>query len=510
MKARLVYLLTRGGAALSRLQHPVARVAAACLVMAVLSVAGYRTHAAPEPLVETTQAISATGLYSQIFALQHRGNFTAADGLLSQLTDDTLLGYVLAQRYENASYHATSAELTTWLANYSDHPQAAEMLQLAKSSGASMETLPALKQPLQGAGNVDHLGRSGMPDRWYQALRLWKEQKYAKAAPVFAAIGDDKSLNAWQRSAGAYWAYRSFTKLDQSRPANRALAAAMQFPATFYGMLATAQQGGSVQLSGTLPSIPYALWNNAAVMRARMLSSINRGDDAEAEIRQLYSHLGAAERPALISVAARLNLPNLQLRLAQLELDGDDAVVGSYPMPQPMLAAQKIIQPALMLAVARQESGFRETVRSEGGAVGMMQLMPSTAQRVLQHSKDMSLTLADNGNDGIASLHDRLNDQVMSTKMGAGYFAMLKREPAVGNNLMRLLAAYNAGPGTVGMWQTAAKQMNDPLLYMESIPYPETHNYVLQVMANYWIYQSLLGEQPRSLKQLARGQWPTA
>jgi soluble lytic murein transglycosylase-like protein len=509
MKARLVYLLTRDGAALSRLQHPAARAAFACLVIAMLTAYGYRHHTATQPLVETTQAISATSLYSQIFMLQQRGHFDAADTLLSQLMDDTLLGYVLAQRYQNPDYHASTTELTTWLANYSDHPQAAEILQLAKASGASTESLPAIKQPLQGAGSVDHLGRSTMPDRWYQALRLWKEQKYSKAAPIFTTIRNDTSLNAWQRSAGAYWAYRSFTKLEQSRAANRALANAAQFPHTFYGMLAATQQGASVKLSGALPSIPYSLWNNAAVIRARMLTAIDHSDEAETELRQLYSALATSDRRALISVAAQLHLPNLQLRIAQLEMDGDDALVASYPMPQRMLTAQNTVNPALLLAVARQESGFRETVRSESGAVGMMQMLPSTAQHVLQQSKDISLTLADNGNDGVASLHDRLNDQVMSTKMGAGYFSMLKRNPAVGNNLMRMLAAYNAGPGTVSMWQSAAKQINDPLLYMESIPYPETRNYVSQVMTNYWIYQSMLGEQPRSLKQLARGQWPT-
>ena len=503
---RLVTIQKRCGAALSRLRHPLVRAAAACVVIMALTGLGYRANTAPVPLVETPSAISATSLYVQIFALQYRGDFTAADKLLTQLTDDTLLGYVLAQRYTDPRYGATASELAAWLANYSDHPQASKIAELAHGNS----NLPTITPPLQGAGSVDHLGRSSMPDRWYGALRLWKEKSYSKAAPIFTAVADDKSLNPWQRSAGAYWAYRSFTSLDQSHAANRALAKAAQFQHTFYGILATAQQGESITLSGTLPSIPYALWNHAAVVRARMLSSINRSDDAEAELRQLYSNLDGSNRTALISVAARLNLPNLQLRLAQLDTSEADTLIGSYPIPQPMLTAQTAVNPALLLAVARQESSFRETVRSEGGAVGMMQMLPSTAQHVLRASKDASLMLADNGNDGVASLHDRLNDQVMSTKMGAGYFTMLKREPAVGNNLMRLLAAYNAGPGTIASWQSAAKQMNDPLLYMESIPYPETRNYVLQVMANYWIYQSLLGEPSRSLKQLAHGQWPTA
>ena len=71
------------------------------------------------------------------------------------------------------------------------------------------------------------------------------------------------------------------------------------------------------------------------------------------------------------------------------------------------------------------------------------------------------------------------------------------------------LAAYNAGPGTVSGWQTMATKINDPLLYIESIPYPETRNYVMQVLAHSWVYAGLLGETPSSLQELSKGEWPS-
>ncbi|MBX9726530.1 MAG: hypothetical protein K2X09_04620, partial [Rickettsiales bacterium] len=65
-----------------------------------------------------------------------------------------------------------------------------------------------------------------------------------------------------------------------------------------------------------------------------------------------------------------------------------------------------------------------------------------------------------------------------------------------------------AGPGTVASWKAAAGNVSDPLLYVESIPYPETRNYVMQVAAQYWIYQRMMGETPTSLRALAKGEWP--
>jgi hypothetical protein len=74
----------------------------------------------------------------------------------------------------------------------------------------------------------------------------------------------------------------------------------------------------------------------------------------------------------------------------------------------------------------------------------------------------------------------------------------------VGSDLLRVVAAYNAGPGTV--LKTAAMiGDDDPLLLIESLPALETRDYVEKVMAAYWSYKRLFGEQPRTLDALARG-----
>jgi soluble lytic murein transglycosylase len=103
---------------------------------------------------------------------------------------------------------------------------------------------------------------------------------------------------------------------------------------------------------------------------------------------------------------------------------------------------------------------------------------------------------------------ERLADPEFSVRYGARYLSILMNKPAIKGDLVRMLAGYNAGPGAVAGWQNSTKTIDDPLLYIESIPYPETRNYVLQVMAQYWVYQQLLGENSTTLTAIARGQWP--
>ena len=113
--------------------------------------------------------------------------------------------------------------------------------------------------------------------------------------------------------------------------------------------------------------------------------------------------------------------------------------------------------------------------------------------------------LADAVPDELTSITARLGDPTTSVRYGAEYVKILSADPTIKGNLVRLLAGYNAGPAAVANWQSAA---NDPLLYIESIPYAETRNYVMQVLAQYWVYQSLDGQTPATLAAIRQGNWP--
>lgn len=504
------------GAMTTILRHRPARFLLAGLVLGMLTLAGFSLT--PQPQIATPYTATVRdprllsdmdrAIYAAIFDAQRNGDADTVDTLIAELDNQILLGHVLANRYLSEHYESTNDELTAWLANYGDHPEAARIASLARRKGVDADqlALTSTAKPLRGDGYVFHLGRSTMPDGWYRGLRLWKEGQFASAAKAFRTVGESEKLNGWQRSAASYWAYRSELRAGNKRAANKQLELAAAEPLTFYGQLALARQGKSLPVRAQVPHVSYSLRNDPHVLRASAFDALQMDDAAELELRSLYGKLDTAERPGLVALAAEMNLANLQVRLAkQPDLSQGEALFGSYPAPKAMVeAAEGIVPPSLVLAVARHESGFRDGASSGAGAQGIMQMLPSTAKAVLRHTE---LDIADAG-DAIP-ITTRLSDEAMSAKLGATYLQMLTQEKAIGENLMKILAGYNAGPGAVANWSKTARNMNDPLLYLESIPYPETHNYVVQVMAHYWIYQNMMGQRPASLEQLANGQWPT-
>jgi hypothetical protein len=83
--------------------------------------------------------------------------------------------------------------------------------------------------------------------------------------------------------------------------------------------------------------------------------------------------------------------------------------------------------------------------------------------------------------------------------------------------LPKVIAAYNAGPGSVQKWNNGGVRDNgDVLLFIESIPFRETRHYVEVVMRNYWLYQMKEAAQtpqraagrPQSIAAVAQNQWP--
>ncbi len=143
--------------------------------------------------------------------------------------------------------------------------------------------------------------------------------------------------------------------------------------------------------------------------------------------------------------------------------------------PRPLLplflaaSEQEKVRLELLLAIARQESRFSPGVASPVGAVGLLQLMPATA--------------AELAGEELSS--DDLREPERNAILGARYLADLL-ELWQGNPLLTV-ASYNAGPGAAGSW-VSAELDQDPELWVERIPYPETRLYTKKVLGNLWAY----------------------
>jgi soluble lytic murein transglycosylase len=152
-----------------------------------------------------------------------------------------------------------------------------------------------------------------------------------------------------------------------------------------------------------------------------------------------------------------------------------------YPFPfVELIEAQSQhndLNPLLVTALIRQESRFEPEIRSQAGAVGLMQMMPSTGAWAAKHV-DLNDYALDNPDHNI--------------KLGTWFLDQVHR--SYDNNSLLAIASYNAGQGNMAKWLKTHERM-DPDEFVEAIPFPETKNYVKQVFGNYWNYSRLYDPQ---------------
>ena len=134
--------------------------------------------------------------------------------------------------------------------------------------------------------------------------------------------------------------------------------------------------------------------------------------------------------------------------------------------PRPQFNAKYTIDEALVWSISRQESGFNPRAKSRAKAAGLMQLMPATA----------SFVARDRAYRGRKRHH--LFEPALNLKLGQTYIKLLLAEQHVENSLIRLLVAYNGGPGNLRKWLGKIDHQDDPFLLVESIPARETRYYV--------------------------------
>jgi soluble lytic murein transglycosylase len=154
----------------------------------------------------------------------------------------------------------------------------------------------------------------------------------------------------------------------------------------------------------------------------------------------------------------------------------------AYPMAYlPLIRnyAGSSFDPFLAAAIIREESQYDLRAVSRVGAIGLMQLMPTTAQ-TLARSLGVSQIV-----------REELFDRDINIRFGVRYLEQLLQQ--FSGNLIYTIAAYNAGPPAVNAW-TAKYADREPDEFVELIPYQETRQYVKRVLRSYREYRRLGGE----------------
>lgn len=342
-------------------------------------------------------------------------------------------------------------------------------------------------------------GDSAVLAYWISGLIHFREGDLATAHDRFAAMERIEAQDDALRSAAGFWAARTALADGHLETVAGHLETAAAFPFTFYGQLALAQLGRDYDYNWTAPTLTaekFARLAEAepAVKRAVALAEIGRQSDADLEFRWINGRIENALALDLLAVEAAMSLPAAQLDLALFH-DGRAFEAGLFPVPDYAPANGFTADPALIYALMRQESKFKVEATSRVGARGLMQLMPRTASYV---AKDRNLQRGKG--------RDRLYDPAVNLAIGQDYVNHLISTTA-GGDLFDMALAYNGGPGNLRRWKREVA-IEDPLLFIESIPNPESRDFVEKVLTNFWVYSQRLGKVPTSRDRVAAGELP--
>lgn len=298
-----------------------------------------------------------------------------------------------------------------------------------------------------------------------------------------------------QHERWRYWKARALISLG-STGEGESILQALSGDRSYYGFLAAQRLGDQPKLLHERLNADTALMQRLeqipALKRARELHLLERSLEARREWNLALHQRSDDELRAAARLAERWGWPS-QVILTLTRLRQWNDLELRFPLAHrheiASLAQGVGIDKAWVYAILRQESAFMQDAKSPVGARGLMQLMPKTAENM---ARDFQLALTD---------PDELYQPELNLKLGTGYLNKIFRR--LQENPVLATAAYNAGPWRVESWLPKQTQAAD--IWIETVPYRETREYLKRVLAYTVIYNYRLGEDPtRSQTQWLR------
>lgn len=328
-----------------------------------------------------------------------------------------------------------------------------------------------------------------------------------RAAEHFAHLSENVSAPV-SRSRALYWRAEAARALGQAAEAENLYTQAAAFNFTYYGQLAATRGAREATLS--LPATAQVSaearnrFEHRELVRAlRVMAEVGAQRDFESIAFYLDDTLDDPMELELLSQMAReQSYHRTALRSAKAGLFRNVvAANAAYPLidiPQRVQSAGRP-EPALVLAIIRQESEFDASAISSANARGLMQLIPSTAQAQARR-------------EGLTFQRGALtSDPQYNMTLGAAHLADLIDD--FGGSYVLAIAAYNAGSTNVRNWLSdwgdPRSNSVDTVDWIELIPFAETRNYVQRVTENLQVYRHRLAEAPTPItleRDLNRGE----
>ncbi len=339
------------------------------------------------------------------------------------------------------------------------------------------------------AAALDDLAGDAVDDE----VRRWRVRTALREQRWDAVLGQLERLGADDRDDAGWRYWRAVALRETGQGSADALFLALAGERDYYGFLAADALG-----------IDYDYGHSALAADEAALADLARRPEL-ARARELFM-VGLDSRGRSEWDAAVRGLPaDLQLQAAILahrwgwhsraiataaRVDSYDDLALRYPLPYAeqfeQHARQARISPSWALGVARSESLFMPDIRSSAGAVGVMQLLPSTGR---QSARELN-----------APFHGQvtLTDPASNIRLGTWYLGRMQAR--FFDNPVLATAAYNAGPQRVENWLPAKRPL-DARVWIETIPYAETRSYVRRVLTADTIFDWRLGRADSRLSQ---------
>ena len=348
------------------------------------------------------------------------------------------------------------------------------------------------------ARRVADTGRAGASGTWaaqaawISGLAAWRMNDCNASSAAFREVAG--STREQELAAAAYyWAARSEQACRRPRSVAPLLRAAARSPESFYGLVARETLGMDKHLPPLNLPPASRVEQLPNIQRSLRLAEIGEYRLADEMIRHQARIGNPADHLALIAFTRKISFGGVQYWLAHNGPAGVTVpALARYPMPNWTPDRGWRIDPSLAFAHARQESDFRPGAVSPAGAVGLMQVRPGTAGDLARQRGTVVGDL-----------------KVPSTNLeyGQSFIELMRGNPATQGQLVKVMAAYNAGPVPVSRWNYI-NDKGDPLLWIESLPYWETRYYVPTVLRNMWVYETLRQTGTPTLTQVAQHRWP--
>lgn len=316
--------------------------------------------------------------------------------------------------------------------------------------------------------------------------------EYIKQADWSTIISLYPKLSSKERndSAWQYWYARSYIEYDQNHnihPNAYRILDQLSRKRDYYGFLASFHLNSNPALSNHRFPIKEVelerIANKANIIRAHEFYILGDRPNATREWYYAKQEFTAEQKgvaavlayqwgwleQAIITASNSNQFNNIALRFPLGFSKQVNYFASKYNIPNEWV-----------FATIRQESAFGVNAESSAGALGLMQIMPYTGEVLAKENKIKNFSNSD------------LFIPQTNLQLGTYYLAKLRKQYQ--GNMLIASAAYNAGPSTVNSWIRRSPDM-DIEMWIETIPYKETRNYVKNILTYQIIYQDLLGRE---------------